>query len=608
MSHAAVQELQVPLVYTTPGLTQESVEQETLASIQENKRLYEWEHNDGYPPHVSKVPASDDKSSIEIFDTKALLQTGNMLLSDEKISAQYFRLAPNPKVPMSLDALVEYNQSQHAPPGVNDNMLFRFNIGDRRKRDWYSDAVFAQQSFTGTNATTITLAKDWATAFEEHAEASRNIKMLNHLRSVPSASLYVQDYSYFRSAMGLSDDKELTSGDGRYGAAPVVLFHLGENGHLHPLAIVIDYKGSMAASVVIFNKRLAPSGDMLEEAQDWPWRYAKTCVQSADWLRHEVAIHLVNTHLVEEASIVAAHRTLPPRHIVYQLLQKHWETTLPLNREARNLLVPKIVTKLAGVGHVELNKFLNHAYSSFDWSALRIPNDLEARGFPLADLENSPKFHNYAYARNMTLMWSAIRSFVSGVLGSYYSGGDEQVAADTYIKDFCNEMTSSEGAKMASFPQIKTLNELIDTVTMCIHIASPQHTAVNYLQHYYQVFVPNKPWAMYAPLPRSLAELEGYKEKQLLDALPFKKTRDWLIGAQLPYLLSFEVIGQSSLLSYATAQSLSPIKAIADSARLFETELKRLRDVFKKHSKELDDQDTRYMVMDPAMTAVSILI
>ncbi|KAG9121177.1 hypothetical protein FRC07_002979 [Ceratobasidium sp. 392] len=619
MSNTAATKLQVPLVYPTPGPARESVEQETLARLQENKNLYQWKRDDGYPPHVENVPASDDKPSYQIFDVQALLQAQGMLLPDDKLSAQYFRLAPNPQVPMSLDALVEYNQSQRAPPGVNHNMLFRFNIGkffypcrltgDRRKKDWYSDAAFAQQHFTGTNATTITLAKDWVAAFEERAEAAGNAEMLNLLRSASATSLYVQDYSYFRSAMRLSDDKELASGNGRYGAAPVALFQLGENGHLHPLAIVIDYKGSMAASVVIFNKRLTPaSGDLAEEKQDWPWRYAKTCVQSADWLRHEVAIHLVNTHLVEEATIVAAHRTFPPRHIVFQLLEKHWETTLPLNREARNLLVPGVITQLAGVGAVDMNKFLNHAYSSFDWSRLRIPNDLEIRGFPLADLEKSPKFHNYSYARNMALMWPAIRTFVAAVLGPYYEGSDEHVAADPYVKDFCDEMRSSQGANMPSFPETKTLNELIDTVTMCIHIASPQHTAVNYLQHYYQVFVPNKPWALYTPLPRSLTELQQYKEQQLLDALPFKKTKDWLIGAQLPYLLSFEVIGQSSLLTYAMNLSASPIRVIADSAQSFATELKRLQDVFKRHSKELDDQDTRYMVMDPGMTAVSILI
>jgi hypothetical protein len=470
--------------------------------------------------------------------------------------------------------------------------------------------VFAQQHFTGTNATTITLARDWVFAFTQHAQTVKNQDMEKLLRSIPEKSLYVQDYSYFRTAMGYGSDstKELASGNGRYGCAPVVLFHLNDEGQLHPLAIVLDYKGSLDDSVVIYNKRLtSKTGTLTDEEKDWPWRYAKTCVQSADWLRHEVTIHLVNTHLVEEATIVAAHRSLPPKHIVYQLLEKHWETTLPLNREARNILVPDVITEIAGVGKGELTKFLNHAYASFDWKNLRIPYDLENRGFPLSDLAQSPKFHNYAYARNMALMWPAIRSFVGSILHSFYPGGDAHVAADPHINDFCNEMRSPQGANMATFPKIETLDELIDIVTMCIHIASPQHTAVNYLQHYYQVFVPNKPWALYEPLPRSLKELQGYGEKHLLNALPFKQTKHWLIGAQLPYLLSFEVVGTSSLLSYAKAQSGNPIKVIADSAKSLTEELERLQVAFKKHSKELDNE-TKYTVMDPKMTAVSILI
>jgi hypothetical protein len=452
------------------------------------------------------------------------------------------------------------------------------------------------------------LARDWKLAFEKCAAKLGNKDALTFIETASPKSLYVQDYSYFRSAMGLQPTAELASGDGRYGCAPVALFHLDDKGRLHPLAIVVDYKSSMDASVVIFNKRMTPSGDPAKEEADWPWRYAKMVVQSADWLRHEVTIHLVNTHLVEEASIVAAHRSLPPRHVVYQLLEKHWESTLPLNRQARQVLIPDVITKLAGVDKDSLGNFLKDAFTNFDWKGLRIPEDLESRGFPMANVVDSPRFHNYAYARNMALMWLATRKFVSGVLQKYYDGGDEHVAADPYIKTFCNEMRSEQGAHMSSFPEIKTLDELIDTVTMCIHIASPQHTAVNYLQHYYQVFVPNKPWALYRPLPKDLKELQGYKEQFLLDSLPFKNTKDWLIGAQLPYLLSFEVVGTSSLLSYAQIQSLNSNTVIAEAAKTFAEELKRLADVFKKHSKELDDQDTRYMVMDPKLTAVSILI
>ncbi|QRV94532.1 lipoxygenase [Ceratobasidium sp. AG-Ba] len=610
-----------PYVYPIPGHNGEPANEESLDGLNKNRDAYQWELNDDYPPHVRNVPAWDNKQSYEIFNVQALLQTGGMIEAREpqgQISAYYKRLAPDPSQNISLEQLVQRNRKQRAPPGVQNNMLFRFNIGDRTTNDWYSDAVFAQQSFTGTNATTITQAGDWIAKFKQCAEDAGNKPMADLLQSTSPDDLYVQDYSYFRAAMGASDNEELQSSEGasddpnstdrRYAAAPVALYNLEAKGQLHPLAIVIDYKGSMAASVVIFNTRLtSTSGDLSQEAKDWPWRYAKTVVQSADWLRHEVTIHLVNTHLVEETTIVAAHRQLPPSHIVYLLLQKHWETTLPLNDQARTVLVPDVISKLAGVDQAKLTSFLKHAYTSFDWVKLQIPNDLAARGFPEAEI-GTPKFHNYAYARNMALMWPAIRKFVAGVLGPYYPSGDADVAKDQYIAAFCNEMASIQGAHMTTFPQIKTFDQLVDTVTMCIHIASPQHTAVNYLQHYYQVFVPNKPWAMYAPLPQSLDELNAYNEQQLLDALPFKKTTDWLIGSQLAYLLSFEVIGQSTLMAYADDQTRSPIVHIAEAAHGFRADLEQLKAVFLQHSLALDDQHSRYMVMDPDLTAVSILI
>ncbi|CAE6532356.1 unnamed protein product [Rhizoctonia solani] len=597
MSNTAATSSQTPLVST-----QGPVGQETLASLQKNQQLYQWANDDKFPPHVAEVPDSDSKSNFEIFNLTALLQTGGMQASH--ISAKYLRLVP--ETPVSLDQLVVHNQLQRAPPGINNNMLFPFNIGDRVNKDWYSDAVFAQQHFTGTNATTITLAKDWITAFQASAEAVKNEEVLKLLRSSPATSFYVQDYSYFRKAMGVADKDVITSGTGRYDVAPVALFHLPDDGKLHPIAIVIDYKGSMAESVVIFNKRLAP-GNLVEEAQDWPWRYAKMCVQCADWLRHEIAIHLVNTHLVEEATIVAAHRTISPYHIVYQLLHKHWETTLSLNDQARKGLVPKIILPVAGVTEDQLYAFTKHAYSSFNWTGLYIPKDLESRGFPPAQLKEN-KFHNYAYARNMAPMWDTIRTFVAAVLTPRYDNNDKLVEDDKWIQAFCTEMRSPQRGKMPSFPEIKTLAQLIDTVTMCIHIASPQHTAVNYLQQYYQVFVPNKPWALYSSPPKSLDELQTYKEQQLLDALPFNEPRDWLYGAQLPYMLSFEVLGQNSLLSYARDQFNSPISEIRNAARSFEQNLIRLQDDFKEHSNELDDKETIYSVMDPAVTAVSILI
>ncbi len=197
----------------------------------------------------------------------------------------------------------------------------------------------ASSSLLGTNPTTIALAPArWIEEFKTTANLQQRTDVVKLLTD-DSTSIFIQDYSYFRSAMGVSPDYEFKS-DGRYGCSSVALFHLEPEGKLHPLAITIDYKGSMEKSVTIFNRRIASTtpGD---ESGDWPWRYAKMCSQSSDWLRHEVVTHLVNTHLVEEVIIVAAHRSIGYSHIVSQLLRPHWSTTLSLNAGARETLVPQ---------------------------------------------------------------------------------------------------------------------------------------------------------------------------------------------------------------------------------------------------------------------------
>jgi hypothetical protein len=220
-----------------------------------------------------------------------------------------------------MEACVAQNSKLHTE---DKNIGSELNIAD--SPDWYTDAVFAQQSFTGPNPTTITLAStEWIAKFTKTAQAQGNEKMANLLRTAKPESIYIQDYSYFREAVGAAPDATLKSDDGiRFGCAAVSLFKLSDDGRLHPLAIVLDYLGSMENPVVVFNRRLQASDSTTSEYNDWPWRYAKMCNQVSDWTRHEIAVHLVNCHFVEEAAIVAACRSFSKEHVVYKLLEPHW--------------------------------------------------------------------------------------------------------------------------------------------------------------------------------------------------------------------------------------------------------------------------------------------
>lgn len=156
------------------------------------------------------------------------------------------------------------------------------NIGDLE--DWYSDARFAQQHFTGTNPTTIEQAGKWVQIFIDAASDSDPIEKamktkISQRASSSPGSLYVQDYSYIREAAGYTDPKaemssvvEQDKSQRRWGVASVCLFNLADNGKLEPLAIIVDWLGSVKDSVFVYNRELS----VTEQRTDWPWRYGKS--------------------------------------------------------------------------------------------------------------------------------------------------------------------------------------------------------------------------------------------------------------------------------------------------------------------------------------------
>ncbi|KAF7428106.1 hypothetical protein PC9H_007325 [Pleurotus ostreatus] len=578
-------------------------------SLQQKTDKYTWELSDEFPPHLAIVPSDQAVSAPSIFSPVRLAQT--LLIMSSLWYDDHTELAPGPEQ-NTMQKLTEWNQERHRDQGwIVKDMFNAPNIGLRN--DWFTDEVFAQQFFTGPNPTTITLANDtWVSAFTDEAKAQNNAKMLALFGSAPPNSFYVQDFSDFRARMGAKPDEELfndSDGAMRYGCAAVALFYLTSAGKLHPLAIIPDYKGSMAASVTIFNKRTDPLDMTVNQANDWPWRYAKTCVLSSDWALHEMIIHLNNTHLVEEAVIVAAQRKLSPSHIVFRLLEPHWVVTLSLNALARSVLIPEVIVPIAGFSAPHIFQFIRGSFTNFDWKSLYVPADLESRGFPIDQL-NSPKFHNYAYARDINDMWTTLKKFVSSVLqDAQYYPDDASVAADTQIQAWCDEMRSGMGAGMTNFPEsITTVDDLVDMVTMCIHIAAPQHTAVNYLQQYYQTFVPNKPSALFSPLPKSIAQLQKYTESDLMAALPLNAKRQWLLMAQIPYLLSMQVQEDENIVTYAANASTDKDPIIASAGRQLAADLKKLAAVFLANSSQLDDQNTPYDVLAPEQLAKAIVI
>ncbi|KAH6990021.1 lipoxygenase [Ilyonectria destructans] len=608
-----------------------------LADLSAKQNIYQYSSyplgDDGkpaqYPPHLQTIPKDDQVSQLKIFNALGLAETKQLLTQVipttflGKTAAWIFHhfngdISEAADQGLTIKAYEDYNKNNRKS---GTDIESGQNIG--LLADWFTDRRFAEQSLTGTNPTTlISVAKLKDNLLAEFIETAGREKYDFWAKELPKKdpkSLFVQDCRYFRAAVHAGSNDELSAVDAvsntSWACAAVTLFELYPNGKLHPIAIVCDYKTDMKSSVTIFNKRHLPTDSSTGEATDWPWRYAKTCAQVSDWLRHEIGVHLTRAHLIEEALIVGTHRAIPMTHIVYKVLEPHWFKTLSLNAAARETLVPQLVKELVGFKEEQLYQFIRSDFESFDYVGSYVPNDLDNRGFPnTADGLKGEKYKNYAYAKNMLSMWSTIRSYVKEMLAIAYDENTpgKRVQDDDVLKKWTNEIRT--GGWIKTFPDIKTLDDLCDAITMSIHIAAPFHTAVNYLQSFYQSFVLAKPPALCNPLPQNLQELNAYTERSLIAALPCGRQRQWLLSVQVPWLLSFKVPDERSLLSFAQSQWNTHRRGNAEDLKIAaasETLYKNLQGLIKEYvltSQAMDKGSIPYTVLDPANTAVSILI
>ncbi|CAJ2512930.1 Uu.00g010490.m01.CDS01 [Anthostomella pinea] len=548
---------------------------------------------DNFPPHLN-LAANKDANGVMPKHQGSALSPGDLFNT--------LRLA---QLTALIPAVVPKNFIGRAGAKVGKklirNDIFDLpNIGNLS--DWYSDARFAPQFFTGTNPTTIEKAGKWVRIFVDAATDPKDSGMKSKISKRASESpesLYVQDYSYIRKSAGTDDLRRAIR------CCVRVLVHLADNGKLEPIAIIIDWRGKdedPKDSVFIYNREL----NTVEQKEDWAWRYAKTCVQSSDWIRHTLTVHLTRTHLIEESAIVTAHRTLPQDHDVFQLLYPHWQKTLSLNAAARSVLIPYVIASLMGMEEGPTYQCIRSEYYDFDFQGSYIPEDLRRRGFPPEKI-NDNRYHNYAWARCILSMWFKIRRYVKTMLSLRYTGQDPdlEVRNDSAVQNWSKEMRApvgtGDGAQITRFLELNSLDDLIDTVTMCIHIASPQHTSVNYLQNYYQAFVPNKPPCLYTAPPTTREELLGYTEADLVAALPMNQPHDWLLASHIPYLLSFKPGDKESLI-------IDKERKIAAAAARFYQDLAESQGEFRAYGEDTDGRSITYNVLSPDWNAVSILI
>ncbi|XP_009610900.1 probable linoleate 9S-lipoxygenase 5 [Nicotiana tomentosiformis] len=330
-----------------------------------------------------------------------------------------------------------------------------------------------------------------------------------------------------------------TSTDTKTYASRTLLF-LQDNGTLKPSAIELSLPHPDGDQFGAVSKVYTPADQGVEGSI---WQLAKAYAAVNDSGVHQLISHWLNTHAAIEPFVIATNRQLSTLHPIYKLLHPHFRETMNINALARQILIN-------GGGLLELTVF--PAKYSMEMSAVvykdwvfpeqALPTDLIKRGVAVED-SSSPLgirllIQDYPYAVDGLKIWSAIKSWVTEYCNYYYKS-DDAVQKDTELQAWWKELREEgHGDKKDEpwWPKMQTVQELIDSCTITIWIASALHAAVNFGQYPYAGYLPNRP-----TLSRNFMPEPGSPEYEELKTNPdkvFLKT----ITPQLQTLLGISLI------------------------------------------------------------------
>ncbi|KAL5176234.1 Seed linoleate 9S-lipoxygenase [Glycine soja] len=355
------------------------------------------------------------------------------------------------------------------------------------KSAWMTDDEFAREMIAGVNPNVIRLLKEFppqskldpslygdqsSTITKEHLEI--NMDGVTVEEALNGQRLFILDYQdafmpYLTRINALPSAKAY--------ATRTILF-LKDDGTLKPLAIELS--------------KPHPSGDNLG-AESKVTKVLKA--QFGYWPRL-----MLNTHAVTEPFIIATNRRLSVLHPIYKLLYPHYRDTININGLARNALINAggVIEEsfLPGRYSIEMSSAV---YKNWVFTDQALPVDLIKRGMAVED-PSSPHglrlaVEDYPYAVDGLEIWDAIKSWVQEYVSLYYPT-DLAIQQDTELQAWWKEVVEKGHGDLKDkpwWPKMQTRQELIQSCSTIIWIASALHAAVNFGQYPYGGFILNRP-------------------------------------------------------------------------------------------------------------------
>ncbi|KAG2379962.1 Seed linoleate 9S-lipoxygenase [Vigna angularis] len=387
---------------------------------------------------------------------------------------------------------------------------------------WMTDEEFAREMIAGVNPAVIRLLKKeelalpWkplcnctiqrSTVTKENLEVNMNgvkvdevyevNKVITELKFVEQAfadrRLFVLDY-YEAFMAYLTKINDLPSAKAY--ATRTFLF-LKDDGTLKPLAIELSKPHlcpcgfSNTESIVVL-----PADKGVESTI---WQLAKAHVTVNDTNYHQLISHWLHTHAVIEPFAISTNRNLSVLHPIHKLLHPHFRDTININALARKALINagSIIeqTFLPGPYSMEMSSAV---YTNWVFADQALPKDLIKRGLAVEDITAphglSLAIEDYPYAVDGLEIWNATKKWVQEYVSLYYSE-EGAVQEDTELQAWWKEaVEKGHGDLKAQWPKMHTSQDLVETCTTIIWIASALHAAVNFGQYPYGGYIMNRP-------------------------------------------------------------------------------------------------------------------
>ncbi|XVF06081.1 hypothetical protein REPUB_Repub06bG0017600 [Reevesia pubescens] len=405
-------------------------------------------------------------------------------------------------------------------------------IEDRSKPTaWRADEEFAREMIAGLNPLLIQLLKEFPPASKldpavygnqnssiTKEDIEYNLDGLTVEEALKSNRLFILDHHdtvmpYLRRINDETSAKTY--------ASRTLLFLRGD-GTLKPVAIELSLPHSDGDKFGAVNKVYTPAE---HEVEGSIWQLAKAFVTVIDSGLHQLVSHWLNTHASLEPFVIATNRQLSVVHPIYKLLHPHFRDTMTINALARELLINAdgIIEKTFCPGKFSI-EMSSEVYKSWNFLDQALPNDLKKRGMTVGDINSLDDLDkllikDYPYAVDGLKIWFAIEKWVRDYCSFYYKT-DEMVQQDPELQAWWKELREvGHGDKKDEpwWPKMQTREELIESCTIIIWIASALHAAVNYGQYAYGGYFPNRP-----TLSRRFMPEKGTPEYEELEKNPEK--------------------------------------------------------------------------------------